>query len=246
MTTGIILAGGRGTRLAPATNHTNKHMLLVYDREMIRYPAETLVQAGITDLVVVLGPGGSALVDVLEDGSWLKGLGLESLVYVHQGEPLGTAHSVQCAEQAVRTEDVVVILGDSFFGGSLRHAYETWQENPHGALLITVMSDYPEKYGRVVTQKGYIWEIKEKVSGPPVPGEVSTGCCFLDNEIWGYLKGLDPSPRGELEFPDALQKYMVRNHLRAFQYDGFWTDMGTPEGVFDVALVMHNLPGKNG
>jgi len=241
---GICLAGGLGTRLLPLTAYDNKHFLPVYQRRMIEYPIQTLVDAGIRDVIVVTGgknPG--AFLELLKNG---KGFGLNRLYYTYQEGNGGIADALKLAEPFVEEdEDCVVILGDNYFEDGIAECMDQWTRNkrdwwvtkkglPAGAFCILKEVSDPERFGIAELDENRIVSIEEKPIAPKSNYAI-LGCYMLDSTVWKWLDQLQPSARGELEITDILRRYMNTGSLSFATYTGTWSDMGTFESWMEVS-----------
>ena len=227
---GIILAGGMGTRLHPLTRITNKHLLPVYDRPMIYYPIECLVNAGITEVLIVTGGEHAGdFLRLLKNG---EGLGLRHLEYAYQDGEGGIAHALRVAEDFADGEKVCVVLGDNLIEGNIRRAAGDFFTQPSGAKLLLKEVDDPERFGVVRFDDGDgIAEIVEKPEDPPSALAV-TGIYFFDQDVFDICRTLEPSDRGELEITDVNNAYLARGDLSYEILEGWWTDAGTFESLY--------------
>lgn len=236
---GVILAGGLGTRLYPLTYATNKHLLPVYNKPMIFYPIETLVKAGVTEVMVTAsGPHAGHLFRVLKNG---KELGLKHLEYAFQEKPDGgIADALALAEDFADHEPIMVILGDNTTDADVSEAVSSFKK---GSVAFLKEVPDPERFGVAKfdeTDKTRIIEIVEKpgkVSPGPIPSNyASTGLYIFDTECFSIIRSLQPSSRGELEVTDIQTTYAKRGQLAWFELTGFWSDAGT----FDTLLLASN------
>ena len=226
---GIILAGGLGTRLYPLTWATNKHLLPVFDQPMIFYPINTLVRAGVKEILVVTGgPHAGHFLQVLKNG---KELGLKHLEYAYQEGEGGIAAALSLAEDFADGGSVAVVLGDNTTDADISPAVENFQE---GATVFLKEVLDPERFGvPVFSQKDpqKIIRIEEKPAKPQSNFAV-TGLYLYDNEVFKIIKTLKPSARGELEITDVNNCYLEKGKLNWFELEGFWSDAGTFESLF--------------
>ena len=226
---GVILAGGLGTRLYPLTWATNKHLLPIFDQPMIFYPINTLVRAGIKEILVVTGgPHAGHFLQVLKNG---KELGLKHLEYAYQEGEGGIAAALYLAEDFADGGAVAVVLGDNTTDADISPAVENFQE---GATVFLKEVPDPERFGVPVFSKKdpkKIIRIEEKPAKPQSNFAV-TGLYLYDNEVFKIIKTLKPSARGELEITDVNNCYLEKGKLNWFELEGFWSDAGTFESLF--------------
>ncbi len=226
---GVVLAGGLGTRLRPLTLATNKHLLPIYNKPMIYYPIETLVHAGISEVLVVTGgPHAGHFIRVLQNG---KHLGLTHLEYAYQEKEGGIAEALSLAEDFSDGDSVCVILGDNCTDADITHDVKSFS---NGALLFLKQVPDPERFGvPTFDKKGNIIEIIEKPKEPESEYAV-TGLYIYDNTVFKKIKNLSPSERGEFEVTDVNNRYLKEKSLHWTQLKGFWRDAGTFKTLFEV------------
>lgn len=219
---GIILAGGTGSRLFPLTRVTNKHLLPVYDRPMIYYPLQTLTQAGVKDIMIVSGKGhAGGFLELLGDG---HDFGVR-LSYAVQEKPGGIAQALGLAEDFADGEKVVVILGDNILEDSIAKAVQDFDAQPEGAKIFLKEVDNPKSFGIAEVQGSKIVGIVEKPKEPKSNLAV-IGVYMFDGKVFGVVKTLKPSARGELEVTD-LNNYYVQQGTMTFEIlQGAWGDGG--------------------
>jgi len=224
---GVILAGGTGSRLAPLTRITNKHLLPIYDRPMINYAIEALVKGGVTEMMLVTGgTHAGEFLRLLGNG---QEFGIERLLYAYQDRPGGIAEALGLAERFVGRDRVVVLLADNIFGRTLKSCVDSFQRQKTGARVIL----YPEMNADHLRHLGVaqfngdgkIERIVEKPSEPPSQFAV-TGAYFYDETVWAVLPALKPSNRGELEITDVDNWYVERGLMEHDVLDAFWGDAG--------------------
>jgi glucose-1-phosphate thymidylyltransferase len=223
---GIILAGGLGTRLRPMTLVTNKHLLPVYDRPMVYYPIGTLVNAGITEVLVVTGGEHAGdFFKLLRNG---KDVGLKHLEYAYQEGEGGIADALKLAEDFADGGKICVILGDNIIENNINQAVEDFRNQERGAKVLLKQVDDPHRFGVVeFAQDGKtITNILEKPKNPPSNMAV-TGYYMYDGRVFDICKNLKPSGRGELEITDVNTDYLRRGELTWSELTGWWTDAGT-------------------
>ena len=225
---GIVLAGGMGTRLLPLTKVTNKHLLPVYDRPMIYYPIQTLVNAGIREILLVTG-GNSAgdFLKLLGNG---KEFGLKHLDYTYQEGEGGIADALRLAEYFADGEPVCVVLGDNIIEGNIVQAARTFKDQKIGAKILLKEVPDPQRFGVPVLDGKRVVKIEEKPKRPKSRYAV-TGLYFYDARVFSIIKTLKPSARGELEITDVNNAYIEADQLTWDVLDGWWTDAGTIESL---------------
>jgi glucose-1-phosphate thymidylyltransferase len=232
---GIVLAGGLGTRLLPLTKVTNKHLLPIYDKPMIYYPIETLVRAGIREILIVTG--GSNAGDFLRLLGNGREFGLDDIHYTFQEGEGGIAEALRLAEHFADGEPVTVILGDNIIEGDIGPMITRFQKNPSGAKILLKEVADPERFGVAEINGDRIVGIEEKPKNPKSRYAV-TGIYIYDARVFDIIRGLKPSRRGELEITDVNNRY-IRQGLMAFEIlDGWWTDAGTFESLFRASCLI--------
>jgi glucose-1-phosphate thymidylyltransferase len=223
---GVILAGGTGTRLHPLTRITNKHLLPLYDRPMVTYAVEALVEAGIDELMLVTGgTHAGEFFRLLGNG---HEYGIERLFYAYQDQAGGIAEAFGLAERFVDRDKVCVLLADNVFERSLRPIAENFARQGAGARIVLSQVDEDEHLRHLGVARmadGRVEEIVEKPESPPSRLAV-TGVYFYDAQVWDVLPTLTPSGRGELEITDVNNWYVKRGLMEADVVDGFWGDAG--------------------
>ncbi len=234
---GIILAGGLGTRLSPLTKITNKHLLPIYDQPMIFHPLKRLVEAGITDILIVTGgQHAGEFLRLLGDGSQF---GLKRINYTYQEGEGGIAQALGLARHFADGKRMVVILGDNIFEKSLKPYVDRFRKQKKGARVLLKTVHDPQRFG-VATLKGpHIAGIEEKPSKPKSRLAV-TGVYMYDEHVFEIVKTLKPSRRGEMEITDVNNAYVRTNALEYDVLSGWWTDSGT----FDSLLHANVLVAK--
>ena len=221
---GIILAGGLGTRLSPLTKATNKHLLPVYDKPMVYHPIETLVNAGITDILIVTGgPHAGDFIRVLRNG---EDFGLEGLNYAYQEGEGGIAHALNMAKPFVGHDSCVVILGDNIIADDISVPVRDFGA-VGGATIFTKKVHDPERFGVVEwDEKGCPVDLLEKPENPP-SNDAIIGLYMYDNTVFDRIERLVPSGRGELEVTDLNRSYLEDGKLMVKEVHGTWMDCGT-------------------
>lgn len=226
---GVILAGGLGSRLRPLTKVTNKHLLPIYDKPMIYYPIDTLVKAGIKDIMIVTG-GNSAgdFLRLLGNGS---AFGLEDIYYTYQEGEGGIADALKLCEHFADGQPIVVILGDNIVQDDITPYVQKFKQQQSGArILLKEVSD-PERFGCPELDGERIVRIEEKPVQPK-SGYAVTGIYMYDARVFDFCKTLKPSSRGELEITDVNNHYIDEGDLFYDVLDGWWTDAGQFESLF--------------
>ncbi len=225
---GVILAGGTGSRLFPLTKITNKHLLPVYTEPMIFYPIRALINAGITEILIVTGGRNSGdFLRLLSDG---KEFGLRHLNYTYQEGEGGIAAALKLAEYFAAGDKICVILGDNIIEGSIVQAVERFKSQPKGAHIILKEVPYPQRFGVPVFDGDRIIRIQEKPDQPASPFAV-TGIYLYDSTVFERVDRLKPSRRGELEITDVNNSYLSDGTLTYSILEGWWTDAGTFESL---------------
>lgn len=231
---GVILAGGTGSRLFPLTKITNKHLLPIYDKPMIYYPIQTLVDAGIRDILLVTGGKNSGdFLRLLANG---KEFGLAHLNYTYQEGEGGIAEALSLAEHFADGDRICVVLGDNIIEGSIRQAVDEFQQQPSGARILLKEVLDAERFGVAEISGDRIVNIEEKPRQPKSNYAV-TGIYMYDETVFDKIKTLVPSRRGELEITDVNNAYIGEGTMQFNYLDGWWTDAGT----FDSLLRAGNL-----
>lgn len=233
---GIILAGGLGTRLLPLTKITNKHLLPIYNKPMIYYPINTLIDAGITDIMLVTG--GSFAGDFLQLLGNGKAFGLTEIHYAYQEGEGGIADALKLAEDFVDGDRCVVVLGDNILEKSIRPAADAFRKQKEGARILLKEVHDPQRFGVPRFDKeNRIAEILEKPKDPPSSYAV-VGVYMYDHRVWEILPSLRPSGRGELEITDVNNAYLNLGMLEYDIVDGWWTDAGTFDSLLHAAQLV--------
>jgi glucose-1-phosphate thymidylyltransferase len=236
---GVILAGGLGTRLFPLTKVTNKHLLPVYDKPMIYYPIQAMVNAGIDDVLLVTG--GTTAGDFLRLIMNGKELNLKHIEYTYQEGEGGIADALSLAEEFADNGKICIILGDNIIEKNIIKAVENFKKQPDGAKILLKEVPDPERFGVPVIDGDKIIKIEEKPETPQSNYAV-TGIYLYDNTVFDIIKTLEPSQRGELEITDVNNAYIERGNMTYEILDGWWTDAGT----FDSLRVATNLVAETG
>ncbi|MBN1689197.1 MAG: NTP transferase domain-containing protein [Candidatus Omnitrophica bacterium] len=237
---GIVLAGGLGSRLYPLTKVTNKHLLPVYNKPMVYYPIETLVRAGIKDILLVTG-GNSAgdFLKLLGDG---KEFGLTHVNYTYQEGEGGIAAALSLAKDFADGEKVVVILGDNVIEDNVRTYLERFKNQKKGARLLLKEVPDPERFGVAELKGDKVVGIVEKPKKPKTNYAV-VGFYMFDSDVFKIISTLKPSKRGELEITDVSNVYLRRGELEFDVLKGYWSDAGTFESLFRANRLVARKAG---
>jgi len=239
---GIVLAGGTGSRLLPMTSVTNKHLLPVYNKPMIYYPIQHLVNSGITDIMVVTGGEFAGdFLNLLKNG---EDFNLTNLQYAYQKGSGGIADALSLAEDFVGGDKICVILGDNIFEFAMPDVVNMI-EKTSGASIVLKEVDDPERFGVAnLDENGKVTSIVEKPKDPQSNLAV-TGIYFYDEKVFDIIRTLEPSGRGELEITDVNNDYLKEGTLNQMQSIGWWSDAGTPDSLLRAScLVKEKGAGK--
>ena len=245
-TKGIILAGGSGTRLHPATLSVSKQLLPVYDKPLIYYPLATLIQSKITEILIITTPEDSqSFRDLLGDGSqWGVNISFEV-----QPSPDGLAQAFIIGEKFIGNDNVCLILGDNiFYGSDIQTQFLTAKDKNKGATVFAYFVTDPERYGVVsFDEYGKAIELEEKPDNPKSSFAI-TGLYMYDNSVIDIAKSIKPSPRGELEITDVNREYLKNNALDVEVLDRgtAWLDTGTFNSLLDAANFIRVLEERQG
>jgi len=232
---GVILAGGLGTRMSPLTKITNKHLLPVYDKPMIYYPLQALINAGIVDILIVTG--GTHAGDFLRLLGNGHEFGLKHINYTYQEGEGGIAAALRMAEFFADEEKICVMLGDNIIEKNIREAVKKFARQKAGAKIMIKEVPDPQRFGVPVLEGDKIVKIEEKPKAPKSPYAV-TGIYLYDKAVFDIIKTLRPSDRGELEITDVNNVYIDRGQLTWEVLDGWWTDAGTFESLLRASQMV--------
>jgi glucose-1-phosphate thymidylyltransferase len=236
---GVILAGGLGTRLYPLTKVTNKHLLPVYDKPMIYYPIQALINAGINDILIVTGGNNAGdFLKLLGNG---KEFGLKHMNYTYQEGEGGIAEALRLAEFFASREKVCVVLGDNIIEKNIRNAVENFRRQKKGAKILLKEVPDPQRFGVAELRGERITRIEEKPKKPKSRYAV-VGIYLFDPEVFNIIKTLKPSDRGELEITDVNNRYIEKRLMTWDILEGWWTDAGT----FESLIRANQLVAKTG
>ncbi|MCD9189488.1 MAG: NTP transferase domain-containing protein [Pyrinomonadaceae bacterium] len=239
---GVVLAGGLGSRLFPLTKITNKHLLPVYDQPMIYYPIQTLVNAGIDDVMIVTG-GNSAgdFLKLLENG---EDFGLKRLSYAYQRGEGGIAAALALVEDFADDEPICVVLGDNIIENNIRQAADDFRKQEKGAKILLKKVHDPQRFGVPELDGGKVLRIEEKPQNPKSDLAV-IGIYFYDSTVFEVIKTLKPSGRGELEITDVNNHYINEGTMSWSELDGWWTDAGTFESLLYASKLVAETGANN-
>ncbi len=239
---GIVLAGGTGSRLFPLTKITNKHLLPIYDKPMIYYPIQTLVDAGIKDLLIVTGGRNSGdFLRLLANG---KEFGLKHINYTYQEGEGGIAEALALAEHFSEGDRICVVLGDNIIEGSIAQAVRDFEQQERGAKILLKQVHDAERFGVAEIQGERIIGIEEKPAKPKSNYAV-TGIYMYDESVFDKTRTLKPSARGELEITDVNNAYIAEGTMSFNYLDGWWTDAGTFESLLRAANLVNDTRPKS-
>lgn len=240
---GIVLAGGLGTRLYPLTKITNKHLLPIYDRPMIYYPIQTLVDAGIKEIMIVTGGNNSGdFLKLLGNGSEF---GLKNLDSTYQAEEGGIAQAIGLCEFFAGGKKTIVILGDNIIEKNIKESISRFKRQNDGAMIFLKKVGNPEEYGVAEIKGGRVINIVEK---PKRPGSnlAVLGIYMYDNRVFDIIRTLKPSKRGELEITDVNNAYIRDGSMRYEMLKGGWADAGESIKAYNdtINFVRRQRAGK--
>jgi glucose-1-phosphate thymidylyltransferase len=236
---GVVLAGGLGSRLLPLTKITNKHLLSIYNQPMIYYPIQTLINAGIDDIMIVTGGNYAGhFLQLLGNG---KDFGLKHLNYTYQQGEGGIADALSLVEHFADDEPICVVLGDNIIEGNVAQAAEDFRRQKTGAKILLKEVHDPQRFGVPEIDGDKVLQIEEKPKNPKSNYAV-IGIYFFDNTVFDIIKTLKPSERGELEITDVNNHYINRGEMSWSELDGWWTDAGT----FESLLKASNMVAESG
>jgi glucose-1-phosphate thymidylyltransferase len=232
---GVVLAGGLGSRLWPCTKITNKHLLPVFDRPMIYYPIQTLVDAGIDDILIVTGGNFAGhFLQLLGNG---KQFGLKELHYTYQEGEGGIADALRLAEDFADGGRLCVVLGDNIIEKDISSATASFRSQTAGARILLKEVKDPQRFGVPVMEGDRLIRIEEKPAAPQSPYAV-TGIYFYDSMVFEFIQQLRPSERGELEISDVNNMYLERGLLQWSILEGWWSDAGTFESLLRASNLV--------
>ena len=236
---GVVLAGGTGSRLNPITRVTNKHLLPIYDKPMVYYPIQVLVNAGIDEILLVTGgKNAGEFLRLLGNG---RDFGLKHLNYTYQEGEGGIAEALGLAEFFAGGEAICVVLGDNIIETNICRAVESYRKQGAGAKILLKEVGDPQRFGVAEIRDSHVVGIEEK---PKVPksSHAVIGIYLYDATVFQKIRRLKPSGRGELEITDVNNFYIKEGKLTYEFLDGWWTDAGT----FESLLRANNLVAETG
>lgn len=232
---GVILAGGLGKRLEPLTRITNKHLLAIYNKPMIYYPIQTLVGAGIKDILIVTGGNHAGeFLRLLGNG---REFGLKHINYTYQKGEGGIAEALGLAEHFADNDKIIVMLGDNIIEKSIKKYVDDFDRQIKGAKILLKEVDDPERFGVAEVKGEKILDIAEKPKNPKSRYAV-TGIYMFDARVFDIIKTLKPSDRGELEITDVNNDYIARGEMTFATLDGWWSDCGTHESLLNASKLV--------
>jgi glucose-1-phosphate thymidylyltransferase len=236
---GVVLAGGTGSRLNPLTRVTNKHLLPVYDKPMVYYPIQTLVNAGIKEILLVTGgKNAGEFLRLLGNG---RDFGLKHIHYTYQEGEGGIAEALGLAEHFADGEPICVVLGDNVIENNVRGAVENFKKQSAGAKILLKEVQDAHRFGVAEVRGNRVISIEEKPHNPKSNFAV-IGIYLYDASVFQKIRRLKPSGRGELEITDVNNFYLEEGNLTYEILDGWWTDAGT----FESLLRANNLVAETG
>lgn len=233
---GVILAGGEGTRLYPCTIAVNKHLMPIYDQPMIYYPIQTLVKAGVTELLVVTGGKDPGLfLRLLKNGNEF---GLKSIVYAYQEHSSGIAHALKLAQSFVGQDKFMLMLGDNIIFDDLSSHLQTFAKEPLGTAKVFIKEiDNPVSFGVAEIEGGKVTNIIEKPREPKTNLAV-IGIYLYDHTVFDVINQIKPSARGELEITDVNRQYIQNQAMTYAKLDSEWLDTGTFSALHEANCLI--------
>jgi glucose-1-phosphate thymidylyltransferase len=230
---GVILAGGTGSRLLPLTKVTNKHLLPIYNNPMIYYPLQTLINAGVKEILIISGPGHAGhFVNLLGSG---KEFGIK-ISYEVQDEAGGIAQALNLAKDFADEENIMVVLGDNIIEDNLKQETESFNE---GAKIFLKQVNDPRRFGVPELDGEKVLRIEEKPEQPKSDYAV-TGVYIYDSSVFNIIKNLKPSARNELEITDVNNAYIEQGKMVSCKLDGFWSDAGTFGSLYRASTLIRD------
>lgn len=228
---GIILAGGFGTRLLPATKVTNKHLLPVYSKPMVYFPIDTLTKAGLRDIMILTGSECAGdFIDLLGDGTEFGA----NFTFKPQRGAGGIAEALGLCRGFANGGPVVVILGDNIFDEDITQDVKQFEKDPNSAMIFLKKVPDPQRFGVATIKNDKVVEIIEKPLKPQSSFAV-TGLYFYPSSVWSVIENIKPSARGEREISDVNRWYVEHGLMKHRIIESFWSDAGTPESLYRSA-----------
>ncbi len=240
---GIVLAGGLGTRLLPLTKITNKHLLPVYDKPMIYYPLQSLINAGIKDIMIVTGGNNAGdFLRLLGNG---REFGLKDISYTYQEGEGGIAEALGLAADFADGEKVLIVLGDNVIEKDIIREKEEFEKQKEGAKILIKEVSHPEYFGVPELNGDKVIGIEEKPKKPKSQYAV-TGIYMYDSRVFDIIKTLERSDRGELEITDVNNAYIKAGTMTCSELDGWWIDAGSsPENLAEATQLVMKTGANN-
>jgi len=239
---GIILAGGYGTRLRPLTFSQQKQLIPVANKPILFYAIEDLIEAGIHEIVIIVGPNNEMVIDTVQSSSWNA-----EIVFIEQEKPLGIAHAIKIAKDFIGNDSFVVYLGDNILReGIIDHIMDFENSDCEGSILLTEVNN-PEEFGiAVLDDQGHIVKLIEKPEKPPT-NFVVIGVYLFTSKIFEGVDTLKPSARGQLEITDAIQWLLDNGYkVKSSFISNWWKDTGKPEDILQAnRLILDDLHSDN-
>lgn len=240
---GVLLSGGKGTRLRPITHTGPKQLVPVANKPVLEYAIEDLREAGITEIGVILGnKGREEIQEFLGDGSQF---GVE-ITYIVQGEPLGLAHAAGCAQEFVGDDDFVMYLGDNILNRGIDQLVQSFEQGEYGAGIALQEVDDPTQFGVAeMNDDGTVTGLIEKPDDPPSSFAL-IGIYVFSSAVFDVIETLEPSWRGELEITDAIQSLLEKGYtIDSHIVEGWWKDTGKPSDILEAnRLALDEKPGR--
>ena len=240
MIKGVILAGGSGTRLRPMTKGTSKQLLPLYTKPMIYFPIQTLLDAGVKDILIIVAPEHAGdFINLLGSG---KGFGEDiNFSYEVQDKPLGLAHGLGLARSFAYGHKCSLILGDNLFIDTFKADFDEFDASGQGAVIFATEVPDPHRFGVIEFDENMDAISIEEKPEHPKSNYAQTGLYIYDEHVFDYIDQLTPSPRGELEITDLHKIYLEKDALKASLVKGVWQDTGTFESMFEAASIVRDI-----
>lgn len=240
---GVVLAGGLGTRLGSLTKITNKHLLPIYDKPMVYYPIQTLINVGIKDIMIVTGNHHAGdFMSLLGSGDEV---GLTKLEYGYQKGEGGIADALKLAENFVGNERFIVILGDNIIERNILEAVKLYEQQDSGAMIMLHHTNEPRRFGVPVFNKDNTLACIEEKPKFPKSDYAVIGIYMYDTTVFNYIRRLKPSGRGELEITDVNNFYIKNGCMNYSILDGWWVDAGNPLSLLRAGMLVEKTGANN-